>query len=111
MCVLCGEMISFFHWSDTNFKDKKSLITAGENQKDRMKTRLQKVAILNKILEFYALKLADWQGSKYILSNKKGQNVIVNDLGDLWFKASELEKCEFDALDENLLNFLKRKNA
>ncbi|EBF5845441.1 hypothetical protein FI493_07390, partial [Campylobacter coli] len=62
-------------------------------------------------LEFYGLKLKEWQNSKYILSNKKGRDIIVNDLGDLWIKASELEKKSFDVLDENLLHFLRAKHG
>ncbi|HEF9075087.1 TPA: hypothetical protein SBV14_000392, partial [Campylobacter coli] len=44
-------------------------------------------------------------------SNKKGRDIIVNDLGDLWIKASELEKKSFDVLDENLLHFLRAKHG
>ncbi|TLD85076.1 hypothetical protein LS70_000535 [Helicobacter sp. MIT 11-5569] len=111
MCVLCGEMLSVLHWSDAHFKEESSVIVAGENQRERMRLRLKKVAIINDILEFYGLNLKDWQGSKYLLSNKKGGFVIVNDLGDLWIKASELEGFSLDAIDENLLDFLNTKNA
>lgn len=79
--------------------------------KKRLKIRLKKVKILNEILEFYGLKLKEWQNSKYILSNKKGRDIIVNDLGDLWIKASKLEKKSFDVLDENLLHFLRAKHG
>lgn len=63
------------------------------------------------ILFFRRQKLKEWQNSKYILSNKKGRDIIVNDLGDLWIKASELEKKSFDVLDENLLHFLRAKHG
>ncbi|MCW1360649.1 hypothetical protein [Campylobacter sp. CCS1377] len=111
MCILCGEMITKFHWSDVQFKEEKSFISLGENQKERMRLRLKKVKFLNIILNFYGLKLKEWQGSKYILSNQKGRDIIVNDLGDLWIKANELEKRPFDALDEKLLFHLRTYNG
>ncbi|EAI5888675.1 hypothetical protein B6P46_02505 [Campylobacter coli] len=111
MCILCGEMISTLHWSELNFKEEKHELSIGEEQKERLRIRLKKVKILNEILEFYGLKLKEWQNSKYILSNKKGRDIIVNDLGDLWIKASELEKKSFDVLDENLLHFLRAKHG
>ncbi|GAA7814051.1 hypothetical protein HpCOL199_00490 [Helicobacter pylori] len=43
-----------------------------------------------------------------MLCDKKGQSVIVNDLGDLWGKAQKLAKKEMDALDSNLLAFLNQ---
>lgn len=72
MCILCGEMISTLHWSELNFKEEKHELNVGEEQKERLRIRLKKVKILNEILEFYGLKLKEWQNSKYILSNKKG---------------------------------------
>lgn len=111
MCILCGEMISTLHWSEVRFKETQTQILVGEEQKQRLQTRLQKVRIINEILEFYGLKFRDWHGSKFLLSNKKGRSVIVNDLGDLWIKAKELHQGNFDALDEKLLNFLRSKNA
>ncbi len=107
MCILCGELISSFHWSDVDFKEQKSFIKVGENAKERQRARLKRVNLLNQILEFYGLKIADWQGSKFLLSDKKGQQIIVSDLGDLWQKAQSLAKRDLDALDESLLTFLK----
>ena len=110
MCVLCGELVSSFHWSDVNFKEQKAYVVVSENAKERKRARLKRVGLLNEILCFYGLKIDDWQGSKFVLSDKKGQSVIVNDLGDLWDKARTLAKCDIDALDEALLEFL-RQNA
>lgn len=111
MCILCGELVSSFHWSDMNFAEQKATISVGENAFARKRARLKRVKLLNEILGFYGLKIADWQGSKFVLSDKKGQSVIVNDLGDLWDKARDLAKREIDALDDALLEFLRAKNA
>ncbi|KMZ50859.1 hypothetical protein E5L01_01685 [Helicobacter pylori] len=118
MCVLCGELISSFHWTDgsdgsgsyenENLKGQNALISANENARERKRARLKRVRLLNQILAFYGLKINDWQGAKFVLCDKKGQSVMVNDLGDLWDKAQNLAKKEMDALDSNLLAFLNQ---
>ncbi|RVY17752.1 hypothetical protein ECC15_06475 [Helicobacter pylori] len=119
MCVLCGELISSFHWSDENYgsdsyeidenlKEPNVLISTNENARERKRARLKRVGLLNQILVFYGLKINDWQGAKFVLCDKKGQSVIVNDLGDLWDKAQNLAKKEMDVLDSNLLAFLNQ---
>ncbi|WQW65451.1 hypothetical protein KVL31_01560 [Helicobacter pylori] len=119
MCVLCGELISSFHWSDENYgsdsyeidenlREPNALISTNENARERKRARLKRVGLLNQILAFYGLKINDWQGTKFVLCDKKGQSVIVNDLGDLWGKAQKLAKKEMDALDSNLLAFLNQ---
>ncbi|MCQ2730446.1 hypothetical protein JT115_02585 [Helicobacter pylori] len=118
MCVLCGELISSFHWTDgtdgsgsyenENLKGQNALISANENARERKRARLKRVRLLNQILAFYGLKINDWQGAKFVLYDKKGQSVIVNDLGDLWDKAQNLAKKEMDALDSHLLAFLNQ---
>ncbi|MEJ8580898.1 hypothetical protein [Helicobacter pylori] len=119
MCVLCGELISSFHWTDggdrsgsyenQNLRELNALISANENARERKRARLKRVGLLNQILAFYGLKINDWQGAKFVLCDKKGQSVIVNDLGDLWGKAQKLAKKEMDALDSNLLAFLNQQ--
>ncbi len=119
MCVLCGELISSFHWSDENYgsdsyeidenlREPNALISTNENARERKRARLKRVGLLNQILAFYGLKINDWQGAKFVLRDKKGQSVIVNDLGDLWDKAQNLAKKEMDALDSHLLAFLNQ---
>ncbi|EJB50453.1 hypothetical protein [Helicobacter pylori] len=122
MCVLCGELISSFHWTDENYgtngsdgyrsdenlRESNALISANENARERKRARLKRVGLLNQILAFYGLKIGDWQGAKFVLCDKKGQSVIVNDLGDLWDKAQNLAKKKMDALDSNLLAFLNQ---
>lgn len=117
MCVLCGELISSFHWTDRSdsyeidegLREPNALISANENARERKRARLKRVGLLNQILAFYGLKINDWQGAKFVLCDKKGQSVIVNDLGDLWDKAQKLAKKEMDALDSNLLAFLNQQ--
>ncbi|EQD94102.1 hypothetical protein [Helicobacter pylori] len=120
MCVLCGELISSFHWTDRtygtdsceideNLREPNAVISTNENARERKRARLKRVRLLNQILAFYGLKINDWQGAKFVLCDKKGQSVIVNDLGDLWGKAQKLAKKEMDVLDSNLLAFLNQQ--
>ncbi|GAA9699175.1 hypothetical protein VN0005_06180 [Helicobacter pylori] len=118
MCVLCGELISSFHWTDgtygsdsyenENLREPNALISANENARERKRARFKRVRLLNQILAFYGLKINDWQGAKFVLCDKKGQSVMVNDLGDLWDKAQNLAKKEMDALNSHLLAFLNQ---
>ncbi|WP_121091858.1 hypothetical protein [Helicobacter pylori] len=119
MCVLCGELISSFHWTDgtdrsdsyeidEGLREPNVLISTNENAREHKRARLKRVGLLNQILAFYGLKINDWQGAKFVLCDKKGQSVIVNDLGDLWGKAQNLAKKKMDALDSNLLAFLNQ---
>ncbi|EMG87942.1 hypothetical protein HMPREF1397_00918 [Helicobacter pylori GAM115Ai] len=122
MCVLCGELISSFHWTDENYgtngsdgyrsdenlRESNALISTNENARERKRARLKRVGLLNQILAFYGLKIGDWQGAKFVLCDKKGQSVIVNDLGDLWDRAQNLAKKKMDVLDSNLLAFLNQ---
>ena len=106
MCVLCGELVSALHWSDLGGNGL--IITVGDTQGQRLKSRLKKVKYANEILSFYALKLSEWQNSKYILSNKTGKSVIVNDLGDLWSKAESMLGRNLDILEPKLLEHIKQ---
>ena len=53
MCVLCGEMISSFHWSDSSVDEQGANLSALQEQRDRMRARLKKEKIQNEMLSFY----------------------------------------------------------
>lgn len=58
MCILCGELVSSFHWSDVDFKEQKKLISVGENAKERKRARGSKGReFLTKFCAFMGCKL------------------------------------------------------
>jgi hypothetical protein len=59
----------------------------------------------------YGLRLNDWNGSKYILSDKKGRSLIVQDLGSLWPAVEKLLGRPIDPLDPSLHDALKQQEA
>jgi|GEM_PF-297076 len=108
MCVLCGELVMNVHWTDQPIHDKEYRPTAvvGESQRDRIRNRLCRADFVNNIVAFYGLSFRDWQGSKYVLSDRKGQQKIINDLGDLWPAAQQMSGRRIDPLDPALLSYL-----
>ena len=113
MCILCGEMIMTVHWTDqpvhdANYRSRKKIV-AGEGQRERMRLRLRRVAIANQILSSYGLALKDWSGSQYMLFDKKGTSVVINDLGGMWKAASDLAHQDLDPLDPVFLKALRER--
>ncbi|MBQ3105402.1 MAG: hypothetical protein IJC59_06030 [Lachnospiraceae bacterium] len=108
-------MIMTVHWTDQpvhdiNYRSRK-MIVAGELQRDRMRLRLRRVAIANKILEYYGLTLKEWQGSRYMLFSKKGISEVIYDLGGMWDKASKMAHKTVDPLDPDFLRSLQERTA
>jgi hypothetical protein len=102
MCGLCGVFSGAAHWTDH------SASLGAEAQRARRRDRRHRVAIANKVLKFYGLKLADWSGASYILSNQTGQSQIIPDIAALWPAAEALRKRELDPLDERLIVTIER---
>ncbi|WP_104695144.1 hypothetical protein [Helicobacter salomonis] len=96
MCVLCADLNTALHWSDAHVLPAQ-----------RMRLRMQRVKIANKILKFYGLKLRAW-GTQFILEDQKGRRELVKDLGGLCYKAQNLSSKPLDILDPALLDFLSR---
>lgn len=102
MCILCGELVLGLHWTE-NLEATSATVKVGHTQQKRLRDRLKRVRLANDLLVLYGLSLRDWQGSKYLLSDKKGRSVLVQHLGELWAKAEELLDSRIDILDPALL--------
>ena len=115
MCVLCGEFISQIHWTERHIEDKARVAGPtgawGEYQRFRRRDRLHRAKVANEILRHYGLKVSDWAGSKYVLSNKKGRSELVHDLGSLWPTAQRLAGRPIDPLDPTLQEALREVSS
>jgi hypothetical protein len=109
MCVLCSsEFVMQVHWTDQKNSAKEGFsVEVGNDQlRSRQRGRHHLTRLANHILKLYGLKLEDWQGSKYLLTNRTGRSEIIHDLGSLWPTAEKLLGRKLDPLDPLLLDKL-----
>jgi len=106
VCILCGEFVSQHHWTDRHIEDKaRAANTTGSwdsYRRYRRRDRYHRVKVANEVLRHYSLKVQDWSGSKYLLSDRKGRTELVQDLGSLWPAAQKLANRPLDPLDPAL---------
>jgi len=91
MCALCG-VLSTSHWAERD---------SGRRE------RVFRVRLLNRVLSHFALELGDWSGRVYVLRDRKGKTVVVDDLGGLWTAAEALAGSQLDPLDPALVAALR----
>ena len=101
MCGFCGVFLTETHWSDT----------AVAAERTRRHERLRRVALANRVLKHYGLKLTDWQGSAYLLSGPTGQTALVPSIAAVWPVAEQMRKRVLDPLDADLIDVLEREPA
>jgi hypothetical protein len=99
MCGLCGMLGGEVHWSEG--------APGRAVAQTRRAERLYRAALINAVLEYYGLTLADWQGSSYLLSNRTGRTEIVSDLAQLWQSAERMLGRRCDPLDPALVELLE----
>jgi hypothetical protein len=111
MCVLCGGYVMQVHWTDRKIDNQEGImtVTAGQNQRTRLRERHSRIRLANKILSHYGMQLSDWTGTKYILKDKKGRTEIVQDLGSLWAAAQKLAGRPIDPLNLSLIGRLNEQ--
>ena len=103
MCGLCGVFLTETHWSDS------AVASAGGGARTRRHERLHRVALTNRVLRHYGLRVGDWQGSAYLLSTLTGQTMIVPSIAAVWPAGEQLRKRDLDPLDERLIEALEAK--
>ena len=99
MCGLCG----LFGAADAHWSDGPGAAEAASHSRRRL--RLQRVALVNRVLSHHRLRLDDWRASAYILRSATGKTELVADLMSLWPAANRLlgDKATIDPLDPALL--------
>lgn len=100
MCVLCGALQSSFHWSIV--KDKNNTYEVAQRTNELTRSRYLKIGILNKLLGHFALELRAWSGETFLLSDKKGNTLITQDLSKIWENAKKLGVI-LDPLDDKVI--------
>ncbi|HEV8259609.1 MAG TPA: hypothetical protein VGQ19_02485 [Burkholderiales bacterium] len=98
---MCGIFLTESHWTDA------ALAASGSGGRTRRHERLHRVALANRILKRYGLKLTDWQGSAYLLGSQTGQTAIVPSVAAVWPAAERLRRQSIDPLDERLIEALE----
>lgn len=104
MCALCGVLAAEQHWSDP--ASRPSVFDSRRFPPTRRQERLGRIALANRVLAFYRLKLTDWQGQRFMLANQTGQTEMVEHLIALWPTAQLLAKRPCDPLDPDLVDYL-----
>jgi hypothetical protein len=112
MCVLCSsEFVMQVHWTDQKLaaaSDSSSVVVGNDRLRSRQRGRHHLTKLANQILKIYGLKVDDWHGSKYVLTNRTGSSEIIHDLGGLWPTAEKMLGRKLDPLDPLLLDKLTK---
>jgi hypothetical protein len=110
MCVLCSsEFVMQVHWTDQKIVARgDSSVVVGDQLRSRQRGRHRLTRLANQILKLYGLKVEDWHGSKYLLTNRTGSSEIIHDLGGLWPTAEKMLGRKLDPLDPLLLTKLMK---
>jgi hypothetical protein len=104
MCALCGVLGGSDHWADAAARP--GVFTRVADPLERRRERARRVAATNRILAHYAMNLADWQGSAFVLTTATGKTEMVDNLSHLWSVAERLSGRALDPLDPALLSRL-----
>ena len=64
--------------------------STGPSRKAAAAARVFRVALLNRVLDHFGLRLDDWSGRVYVLRDRKGRSAVVANLGALWVEAERL---------------------
>jgi hypothetical protein len=92
VCGLCGVILNE-HWAE------------GEGGR---RARVFRAALLNRVLGHFGLSLHDWSGAVYVLRDRKGTSIVVQDIGAVWSEAEKLLGSALDPLDAALVAELSR---
>jgi hypothetical protein len=109
MCALCGVLGAAEHW--TAAVARPGVFTRNTDPASRRRDRANQVAAANRVLKHYGMRLADWQGSAFVLSTATGKTEIVDNLAHLWTAAERLLGRRCDPLDEELIAKMERDFA
>ena len=70
--------------------------------------RLARIALVNRVLRPYRLRLGDFEGQRYVLRSATGRQAVVPDLVVIWAQAEQLAGRACDPLDPELISALEQ---
>ena len=105
MCALCGVLGGSDHWTDAVARP--GVFTRSRDSMERRRERTKRVEVANRVLRYYGMTLADWQGASFLLSTGTGKTEIVDNLTHLWAAAERLVGRPCDPLDPALAERLE----
>jgi hypothetical protein len=105
MCGLCGVLGAEDHWTDAAARPE----TFGDRRTPRRQERFARIALANRILRHYGLKLGDFEGQSYVLRAATGRAELVPHLAGMWSAAERLAGGPCDPLAPELIAALERE--
>ena len=106
MCGLCGVLGAETHWSDASASP---VTFAGRRRpQSARQERFARIALANRVLGHYHLRLSDFEGRSYVLRSATGRQEVVPDLRTVWAAAERLAGRACDPLDPALVQALRR---
>ncbi len=105
MCSLCGVLGGRGHWTDRSSHPE---AFRGGAETTRRRERQERIRLVDSVLGYYRLTVADWAGASYVLGTRTGRTELVANLTELWTAAESLAGTACDPLDERLLEHLAR---
>jgi hypothetical protein len=106
MCGLCGVLGAEVHWTDAGAQPQ---AFAGRQAAPTFRQeRYQRIALANRVLRHYGLKLGDFEAQSYVLRGATGRQELVPHLALMWAAAERLAGRACDPLDPDLIAALER---
>jgi hypothetical protein len=110
MCVLCGQLFTEIHWSERLLDPAQ--VSQGEGETLRRQSRHARTGLIKGVLAHYGLDVRDdLSATNYVLDNRKGVQLVVASLAELWPAAAQMTGRPLDPLDDALLDHLRRRRA
>ncbi len=104
MCGLCGVLGIDEHWSDTLERQEHS----DDLRIQRRRDKTRRIALANRFLGHYGVKLINVAGGGYKLSTRTGRMVLLPHLAGFCTHVEALCGHRLDPLDDALIAYMKR---
>ena len=108
MCGLCGILGGRGHWTDSS-ANPDTFAERAETHTIR-RERMERTALVDRVLKYYRLGIKDWSGSSYMLRGSTGKTVLVDNLAQMWAEAEKMANRDCDPLDQGLIDHLSQQS-